>query len=183
MWEDVVGFELAYEISNTGVVRCKCTNKVRKQYTTDGYKQVSLKTPTGYKLLYVHRLVAEAFLPNPKSKPQVNHINSDRSDNTVRNLEWVTNQENTIHGFKHGNAVTNLSNTGIKAGRTSKFYNVSFDKNKNRFLAVVHIKGTTKNLKKSFMLSKYSNAELLAAKQVNMFLDQLGDKDRPRNIV
>jgi len=49
---------------------------------------------------YIHRIIAEAYIPNPKNLPQINHINGDKSDNRIDNLEWVSNRENTIHYHK-----------------------------------------------------------------------------------
>ena len=67
--------------------------------TKTGYIQVKLKDEDKYRREYLHRLVAEHFIPNPHNKPHVNHINGIKSDNRVDNLEWVTAQENMNHAI------------------------------------------------------------------------------------
>lgn len=62
-----------------------------------GYHTVSLKVAGKFHPYRVHRLVAQAFIPNPENKPEVNHINGDKTDNRVENLEWATSQENQVH--------------------------------------------------------------------------------------
>lgn len=69
---------------------------------TGAYLGVSLFHEGQGTRFYLHRLVAEAFLPNPENKPCVNHINFNHSDNHVSNLEWVTYQENSAHAVSHG---------------------------------------------------------------------------------
>ena len=59
------------------------------------YSNINLHSPNKY--LLVHRLVAQAFIPNPENKPQINHINGIKDDNNVENLEWCNNSENQIH--------------------------------------------------------------------------------------
>lgn len=112
-WEKIEGYE--YEVSSTGKVRsldritrhtyggtAKRVSKILSPNTVDGYHIVILCKNGINKSMRVHRLVAQAFIPNPDNKPQVNHKNSIRTDNRVENLEWCTCQENIIHGYKYG---------------------------------------------------------------------------------
>lgn len=68
-----------------------------KDYNVLGYRQVKMYSNGKRKSVYVHRLVAEFFIPNPDNKPEVNHKNGIRDDNRIENLEWVTHEENMIH--------------------------------------------------------------------------------------
>lgn len=89
-----------YGINSNGiVVNLKSNRKMATYSDKDGYQYVLLiSDTTGKRKKYsLHRLVAKAFIPNPYNKPQVNHINGIKSDNTLNNLEWVTNSENQYH--------------------------------------------------------------------------------------
>ena len=86
-----------YEITREGQVINKHTGRALKPQPNDkGYGRVHI----GRKFYFVHRLVAELYVPNPECKPQVNHINGDKTDNRSENLEWVTNKENRSHAVK-----------------------------------------------------------------------------------
>lgn len=96
-WKPVVGLESRYEVSSDGLVRAK--PRILKPWSThDGYLQVNI----GGKTRYVHRLVAEAFNPNPYGKRVANHNNGDRTDNRKRNLTWATHGENNAHAYSRG---------------------------------------------------------------------------------
>lgn len=69
---------------------------------SSGYTFVQLRKNNKTKCLSVHRLVAMAFINNPKNKPQVNHINGNKKDNNVENLEWCTQGENNAHAYRNG---------------------------------------------------------------------------------
>ena len=70
---------------------------------SNGYHHVHLRTNEGQiKIVYVHRLIAEAFIPNPDNKPIVNHIDGNKLNNDASNLEWVTASENNFHAYKNG---------------------------------------------------------------------------------
>lgn len=88
-----------YEITECGEVINKHTGRyVKPQKNGKGYYRVSI----GGKLVFVHRLVAEKYIPNPENKSQVNHKDGDKTNNHVSNLEWVTNKENRNHALKNG---------------------------------------------------------------------------------
>ena len=98
-----------YLITEDGKVWSEYSNKFLAQSKNDGYPFVHI---SGYNTMKVHRLVAEVYLENPNNYECINHINNNRSDNRVENLEWCTNQMNKIHsvtqkrharGVSHGN--------------------------------------------------------------------------------
>ena len=95
-WKLIEGFDGIYSVSNYGEVRNNKTGRLMKPRKNEkGYLHIGLTINGKQKNMRVHRLVAQAFIPNPENKLQVNHIDFKRENNCVSNLEWVTNQENT----------------------------------------------------------------------------------------
>lgn len=105
IWKDVTGYEGLYQVSNLGKIISGLPSRVifRKfSKNNKGYLRVVFRKNYIAKTFSVHRLVAEAFIPNPENKLQVNHKNADKSDNRVTNLEWNTNAENMNHAISMG---------------------------------------------------------------------------------
>lgn len=104
MWKKFIyeGQETDYSVSTEGEVRKDTTNYILSQSSQQDYKFVGLIINGKQKRMRVHRMVALAFIDNPDNKPYVNHINGNRSDNNVENLEWVTPSENTQHAIDTG---------------------------------------------------------------------------------
>lgn len=109
-WKKVKGFEL-YSVSDQGNVRNDKTGRILKGgLDTYGYPQVILCKNGARVNRKVHRLVAEAFVPNPDNKPQVNHIDGNKQNNAATNLEFCTYQENQDHFWRYLNNEQNKAN-------------------------------------------------------------------------
>lgn len=102
-WRDVPGYEGCYQVSSFGRVKSVRNKKnskkgqILKDYPSKGrviYRRVTLCNGIKKDYFYIHRLVAQTFLPNPKNKPCVDHIDGNPSNNVVENLRWVTTKEN-----------------------------------------------------------------------------------------
>ena len=123
IWKPVIGYEGLYEVSNTGLVKSlNCYNykhprimKLGKR--ADGYLSVGLSKNNKTKTKTVHRLVAEAFIPNPNNLEMVNHKDENKSNNNVDNLEWCTRSYNQLYSIKK------------HPERRQKFYKNFLDKN------------------------------------------------------
>lgn len=103
VWKPIKGYETYYEVSNYGNVRNLKTGYVmKKRHTYDGYVKVTLTVNYKAKDFRVHRLVAETFIPNEHNKETVNHIDGNKDNNNVNNLEWADRHEQLEHAYKLG---------------------------------------------------------------------------------
>ena len=134
IWKDINGYEGLYQISNFGIVKSvdrisKHSNGdltlkgkiLKKNKNSKGYLYLSLCKNGKYRQYLIHRLVAEHFIPNPDNKPYIDHINTDRSDNRVENLRWVTHKENINNPLTIDKKSKKLNKPIIQFSRNGEF--------------------------------------------------------------
>lgn len=143
IWKDIAGFEGHYQVSNFG--RIKSCDRIlpHKIHGTWHIKERILKPHwngagrTNYQVVHlhvgngrmrcvrIHRVVAETFIPNPQNLPQVNHIDGDKKNNFVQNLEWVSSEENVAHSWKTGlcNGIVNAKRKPVFNLDTGETFN------------------------------------------------------------
>lgn len=142
IWKDVPGYEGLYQVSSKG--RIKRNDRIKCQQTDHGgYCTVALSKNSIQKWVLVHRIVAMAFIANPENKRTVNHIDGNKQNNNVENLEWATHSENIIHA----------NNMGLRkvteAQRKAASENGKKTIDKNRIRKAVFLKKDT--MKKEFI--------------------------------
>lgn len=96
-FKEIPNTNALYFINKNGIL--KRGGKILTPVLKNGYNSYSLSVSNKVKVVYAHRLVAHAFIPNPENKPQVNHKNGIKTDNRIENLEWATYSENIRHSF------------------------------------------------------------------------------------
>ena len=181
IWRPVVEFPNRYEVSNLGRVRSinkKFFHKIKPQQptTTSNYLYVALSVNNKTVSRSVHRMVAKAFIPNPLNKEQVNHKDSNRHNNCVDNLEWVTRSENIQHGRKFG-SINDKHSIGVKSkNASSQYHNVFWNEQLQRWQPSVKLNGKR-------LSQKCFKDEVECAKFVNHLLTEHGITDRPFNNV
>lgn len=100
-WKPIQHYEAFYEISDKGRVRSLRTGIIMKtRLGRDGYVRVPLTKEGKQKHEFLHRLLAIVFIPNPENLPEVNHINENKQDNSLSNLEWCTHKYNSNYGTR-----------------------------------------------------------------------------------
>jgi len=110
LWRGVVGHEDYYQVSDHGRVRSLYTGKIMGTGLNNWYRTTTLCKNGTRKSVCVHQIVAKAFIPNPLNKPCVNHIDGDKTNNHVSNLEWATFKENETHSYKKLGKVATMDN-------------------------------------------------------------------------
>lgn len=106
IWKDIKDYDGVYQVNNLGKVKSKKNNKeiiLKGGQTPKNYKQVELYKNGKCKIFYIHRLVAEAFIPNPNNFPLINHKDENKENNCVENLEWCNNSYNLMYGNTQNN--------------------------------------------------------------------------------
>ena len=128
IWKEIKGYP-NYQVSNMGRIKRLSTGYYRRtekilkpQLQNNGYLHIKLSQKDKTKCILVHRLVAQVFIPNPNNLPQVNHINEDKTDNRVENLEWCDRKYN----INYGNGISKRVKTNKENGTYKKIGEINY---------------------------------------------------------
>ena len=194
VWKDIKNFKGLYQASSKGEIRSidrhiansdKSTRFIKgnikplhSRSETCIYLQVNLWKNNKGKSLAVHRIIAETFILNPENKPEVNHIDGNKLNNNVYNLEWNTVSENRKHAFDIGlqdkEKLTERM-IGTRRSKYSNYRNVSWDSNRQKWMGGIKHKGKV-------IKNKRFDTEEEAANHVNWIIDTY-NLNRPKNII
>jgi hypothetical protein len=125
IWMPIKGYE-NYEVSISGSVRNVISKKILKPMIRNGYYHINLRKNGKMKHHNIHRIVANTFIPNIENKKCVDHIDSNRLNNTISNLRWASYQENQF-------------NTSLNSNNTSGIKGVWFNKIRNKWYAQIYL--------------------------------------------
>lgn len=125
IWKTITGYEGLYEVSNEGEIARvdKGFRLLKLRIDRKGYMRVNLSKNGELKTIRVHTLVAREFIPNPYGLTEINHIDEDKTNNAVCNLEWCTRQYNVVHGTRTERQRQKVSKPviGYSPSRTVRF--------------------------------------------------------------
>jgi len=160
MWHSIDGLNNNYFISKNGIVKNK-RNRILKPSNELGYLRFRFSLKGKVKRIYLHRIIAEMFISNPENKSQVNHIDGDKLNNSINNLEWVTPREN-------------MSHLSLSKNKNCKYLGVSYISGMKKFQVSIWIDGK-KNYLGSFkteeqakeVYDKFVNEKSIKNKYIN----------------
>lgn len=135
IWKDIKGFENRYQISNLGNLRNSKTKQILKfRKNSRKYLTITIRKDVKTYCYLVHRLVAEAFIPNPNNYPQINHIDGNKTNNSADNLEWCTASNNQKHAYRtklHSKDIEKMKRMNEKSKQKTKKEIIQYDLNRN----------------------------------------------------
>lgn len=184
-WKDIKDYEGLYQVSNLGRIkslstkvfngkgyRIKPERLLKLTCDKDGYLIVFISKGKIRKSKKVHRLVAQAFIANPEGKPQVNHIDGNKRNNRITNLEWVTNLENSIHAWQTGLQYKRFGKDNLhckpviqydtQMNKINEYISIkeaSRDTNISLSTIIDSCKGKIKNISRCKYIWRYSNGD------------------------
>ena len=179
VWKPIPKYLGLYEVSSLGNVRNKRGLILKFYVINSGYKCLKLYKDGKHRAYLIHRLVAEAFLESIEGYNVVNHKDSNRLNNSLENLEWVSHQGNIRHAMEAGNhskMYTNKNSLGKKhlKNTSSKYHNVTYIKDKGTWQAYINFKG---------IKARVFTSELEAAQYINYLIDKYNIEGRTKNDV